>query len=150
MVTGPTIRVVSSAEEMGPVRLLFREYAGSLDFDLGFQNFEQELAGLPGPYAPPSGCLLLATAGGEPVGCVALKRLADHVCEVKRLYVRERRRGTGLGRLLGDGEKAVPRKPLVEQDGARPDLPLFAAGLEPGPPGHDVVDLGVRLPGVGR
>jgi ribosomal protein S18 acetylase RimI-like enzyme len=102
MVTEPTIRVVTSAEEMGPVRDLFREYAASLNFDLCFQNFEQELAGLPGPYAPPAGCLLLATAGGEPAGCVALKQLADGVGEMKRLYVRGNHRGAGLGRMLAE------------------------------------------------
>jgi putative acetyltransferase len=102
MATGPTIRVVTSAEEMGPVRVLFREYAASLNFDLCFQNFEQELAGLPGPYAPPSGCLLLASVEGEPAGCVALKRIEDDVSEMKRLYVRGGHRGTGLGRTLAE------------------------------------------------
>jgi putative acetyltransferase len=99
---GPTIRMVTSADEMEPVRLLLREYADSLGFDLCFQDFGQELAGLPGPYAPPSGCLLLATVGDEPAGCVALKQLADDVCEMKRLYVRSRHRGTGLGRTLAE------------------------------------------------
>jgi putative acetyltransferase len=100
MTTGPTIRIVTSADEMEPVRGLFREYAASLGFDLCFQNLEQELADLPGPYASPSGCLFLATVGDEPAGCGAFKMLADGVCEMKRLYVRSRYRGTGLGRTL--------------------------------------------------
>jgi predicted N-acetyltransferase YhbS len=100
MSTRTTIRTLMPADDMEPVRVLFREYAASLGFDLCFQNFEQELAELPGQYAPPSGCLLLATVGNEPAGCVALKKLGNGMAEMKRLYVRGPYRGTGLGRTL--------------------------------------------------
>jgi len=102
MMTGPTIHIVRSSEEMEPVRVLFREYAGSLGFNLCFQSFDQELAELPGQYAPPLGCLLLATVEDKPAGCVGLKKLTDDVCEMKRLYVRSQYRGTGLGRTLAE------------------------------------------------
>ena len=81
-------------------RALCEEYAASLDFDLDFQGFEAEMRGLPGDYARPYGNVLLALRQGEPVGCVALRRLDDRACEMKRLFVRPARRRQGIGREL--------------------------------------------------
>lgn len=89
-----------SAQDLGAVKDLFRAYAASLDFDLGFQDFEAELADFPGKYAQPSGLLLLARKGEMPVGTVALRDLCDAVCEMKRLYVLPQGRGAGTGRRL--------------------------------------------------
>jgi GNAT superfamily N-acetyltransferase len=87
-------------EHVRTVRALFEEYAGSLEVDLGFQDFDRELAELPGEYAPPGGRLLLALDAEGPAGCVGLRPFAPGVCEMKRLYVRHVHRGSGLGRRL--------------------------------------------------
>ncbi len=79
---------------------LFVQYADSLRFDLEFQGFSQELAGLPGDYASPGGCILLAEGAGDYAGCVALRPLQDKICEMKRLYVLPEYQGRGIGRAL--------------------------------------------------
>ena len=89
-----------SATQIAQARDLFLEYAKSLNFDLCFQSFDKELAGLPGDYAPPDGRLLLAEYQGQLAGCVALHKLDAQVCEMKRLYLRPQFRGKGIGRAL--------------------------------------------------
>jgi putative acetyltransferase len=86
---------------------LFLEYANSLGFSLCFQSFDQELAGLPGDYAPPDGSLLLAEFEGQAAGCVALHRLGPDACEMKRLYLRPQFRGQGAGRALAESAIAA-------------------------------------------
>jgi putative acetyltransferase len=89
-----------SDEEVDQTRLLFAEYAAWLGFSLCFQNFDQELAGLPGDYAPPDGSLLLALENEQAAGCVALRKIGEGTGEMKRLYVRPEFRGKGLGSML--------------------------------------------------
>jgi putative acetyltransferase len=86
-------------EDILVARNLLREYVQSLEISLE-QGFSAELAGLPGGYRPPDGVLLIARASGQPIGCVAVRRLNDRVCEMKRLFVRANNRGSGAGRAL--------------------------------------------------
>lgn len=98
----PEIGIVHAVtgEQIAQVRELMREYAASLGVDLSYQNFDRELAELPGNYAPPSGTLLLAMAGDAAAGCVAIRPLGAGFCEMKRLYVRPEWRASGLGKRL--------------------------------------------------
>jgi putative acetyltransferase len=96
------IAQAESPAQVAQARELFVEYAQSLGFNLCFQNFDKELAGLPGDYAPPEGRLLLAECEGQLAGCVALHKLEPGICEMKRLYLRPLFRGKGLGRVLAE------------------------------------------------
>ncbi len=89
-------------------RALIKEYTVSLDFDLDFQNFKEELVNLPGDYTPPDGCLLIAFWQEQVTGCVALRKLEDRICEMKRLYVKPQFQGKGIGKALAEAiiEKA--------------------------------------------
>ena len=94
------LKQVESDEDVQQARALFEEYAAWLGFSLCFQNFDKELAGLPGDYAPPDGRLLLAVANDQVAGCVGLRKIGEGTGEMKRLYVRPEFRGKGLGRTL--------------------------------------------------
>jgi putative acetyltransferase len=98
------LQIVAAAagDTLNEARVLFEEYAASLGIDLDFQNFNDELRRLPGDYAPPTGRLLLAQWHNETAGCIALRQLGAGICEMKRLYVRPRFQGLGIGRSLAE------------------------------------------------
>lgn len=100
----------SSPDDLAAARRLFRAYADWLAVDLCFQDFERELATLPGAYAPPQGRLLLARIGGEAAGCVGLRPLEPGICEMKRLWVEPGYAGFGLGRELAEAIIAAARE----------------------------------------
>lgn len=94
------IRPATFPGDLPDVIAIFREYVKSPVANLDFQDYEQEFAQLPGKYAEPEGCILLAIAEGHVVGCAALRRVDDGICELKRVYVRPEARGMTLGRQL--------------------------------------------------
>lgn len=94
--------LASTPADLEVIRVLFREYADSLGVNLDYQGFEEELRDLPGPYAAPSGTLLLARSDNDVVGCVGVRPIDDRTAEMKRLYVRPSGRGLGLGRTLAE------------------------------------------------
>lgn len=104
------ITVAAPGPDLDAVRDLFLEYAGSLNFSLCFQDFESEIEGLPGAYAPPAGTLLLARVDGAVAGCAGLRPLEAGRCEMKRLYLREFCRGSGGGRVLAEQVISFARK----------------------------------------
>ncbi len=139
------LRLADSPDDMALAATIFREYAASLDIDLCFQNFDAEIASLPGEYASPAGCVLLAFVGGELAACGAMRPLADvdyaNACEMKRLFVRGTHRGRGLGRALAQalldearraGHSAMLLDTLDDMEAARE---LYASlGFEEIPP----------------
>ena len=104
-----SIRPAPGAADLVAARALFLEYAAWLAEDLCFQGFEEELATLPGKYAPPDGRLFLACREGKPIGCVALRRFDADSGELKRLYVQPDHRGHGVARALGAAAIEVAR-----------------------------------------
>lgn len=119
--------------QLPAIRELFTEYANSIEIDLCFQGFARELAELPGKYAPPEGRLLLAQDGSVAGGCVALRKINDGICEMKRLYVRPAFRGRGLGRQLAEqivslaGEIGYARMRLDTLSSMKPALEIYSA-----------------------
>jgi GNAT superfamily N-acetyltransferase len=105
------IAPVRSAEDLAATVTLFEAYAASLGINLSYQNFIEEMAAMPGKYAPPKGELLLARGSdGAALGCVGLRPLADNCCEMKRLYVTPKGRGLGLGKALAERVIAEARR----------------------------------------
>ena len=103
------ITEAGSDSDIETARDLFRAYAESLPFSLDFQNFAAELDGLPAPYNPPGGCLLIARQEGVAIGVIELKPLRPGIAEIKRLYVLPEARGAGLGRILAERAIAEAR-----------------------------------------
>ncbi len=123
------IVTVENGARLEQVRGLFEEYWASFGFTPCFQNFGEEVAQLPGKYAPPGGRLAMALESGEPAGCAALRRLDADRCEAKRLYVRPDFRGCGLGRMLIDWVIAEARR-MGYREMLGDTMPVMTQALE--------------------
>ena len=168
MSASPPLRLASSARDLELARELFAEYASTLPIDLAFQGFDEELATLPGRYAPPRGRLFLAGPPGEAVGCIALRELdpppealggaaAAPIGEIKRLYVRPIARGTGTGRRLAaavvDAARAIGYRTLCldtlasmrEAQALYASLGFTTTARYYGPPLDDIVYYAMKL-----
>ena len=114
-------KIIQATEknQISSVKELFLEYAESLNFKLCFQDFDKELESLPGDYSPPDGRLYIALYENKPVGCIALRKFMDSVCEMKRLYVRPQFRGNNIGKklvelLIEDARKIGYKKMVLD------------------------------------
>ena len=155
----PKSRIIQAGtqEEIEQVRLLFREYADGTGACECFVGLTNEIAGLPGPYGPPTGQLLFAEWDNRSAGCVALRKLEDGICEMKRLYVRPAFRGRGLGRQLAEGIVKEARQigyramrldtlsPMVEARALYQSLGFRAIPRYNDNPGPGVVHLELQL-----
>jgi GNAT superfamily N-acetyltransferase len=115
MVPMAVVQPVELASDVTEVRTLFEAYAGGLGIDLCFQDFAAELATLPGPYARPDGILCIARSKDMAVGCVAVRKFAEGICEMKRLYVAPLARGRGVGKLLAQSAISFARSAGYER-----------------------------------
>ena len=114
-----TITRAHTTEDVLTAKTLFQEYSESLDFDLGFQNFDEELSNFPGQYSPPDGRLYLARYASRAVGCVGLRKFEKRICEIKRLYVKPDFRGKAVGRNLA--KKAIEAAKIIGYEYIRLD-----------------------------
>jgi ribosomal protein S18 acetylase RimI-like enzyme len=95
-------KISKTEKDYKNAKILFVEYANSLNFQLCFQNFEKEISDLSAQYSKPTGCIILCYEDDKPIGCVGLRKFAEGICEMKRLYLRPEARGKGIGRVLAE------------------------------------------------
>jgi ribosomal protein S18 acetylase RimI-like enzyme len=97
-----TYKISKSESDFANVKDLFLEYKNSLNLDLCFQKFHEEISDLPSQYSEPGGCVILCYENNVPIGCIALRKFKDDICEMKRLYLRREARGKGIGRIMAE------------------------------------------------